>query len=194
MNQSGMKRYFSSLNHSIGSAAATSDATVTKKQRADMSQLEINAQLVTLDNVLEPPIKMNDVRPANLNVDPVSSPELHKIRLRASLRGARCIAQIREGRLKSEAEFMNEYYVPVHSQVHCQGGSSMAMPAFCRCGCGRRVSQKGMLTKPYACSRKGYTCTSIDLKRMTRGQLRRLNDPDSLLEQYLTTPRAMRMR
>ena len=112
-----MKRYFSSLPCSSVSPAATSDAM--KKQRAAISQLEINAQLVTLDKVLEPPIIMNDASPAkaqhvpakwNNNVDPVNSPELHKLRLRAILRGAQCIAQIREGRLKSEAEFMNEYY------------------------------------------------------------------------------------
>ena len=57
------------------------------------------------------------------------------------------------------------------------------MPTFCRCGCGRRVSLKGILTKP--CSRKGHT--SIDLKRMAEEQLRRLNGPDGLLEKYLTT-------
>ena len=61
-----------------------------------------------------------------------------------------------------------------------KGGSSM--PALCKCGCGRRVSLKGMLTKP--CSRKGYT--SINLKRMTKEQLRRLADPDGVNEKYQT--------
>ena len=46
-----------------------------------------------------------------------------------------------------------------------------------------------MLRKP--CSRKGYT--SIDLKRMTKEDLRRLTDPDSLLEQYMTTPKEMKL-
>ena len=65
------------------------------------------------------------------------------------------------------------------------------MPTFCRCGCGRSVSQKGMLTEPS--SRKGYT--SIDLKRMAEEQLRRLTDPDGLHEKHMTTltPREMKL-
>ena len=64
------------------------------------------------------------------------------------------------------------------------------MPNPCRCGCGRYVSLKGMLTK--SCSRKGYT--SIDLNRMTKEQLLRLTDPDGLREEYLATgtPREMK--
>ena len=49
-------------------------------------------------------------------------------------------------------------------------------PAVCRCGCGMRVTLKGMHTKP--CSR--ICSSSIDLKKMTKEQLRRLTDPDSL--------------
>ena len=63
------------------------------------------------------------------------------------------------------------------------------MPSFCQCGCGRRVSRKGMLTKLR--SRKGYT--SIAVKGMTKEQLRRLTDPDGLQEKYMTTPREMRL-
>ena len=54
--------------------------------------------------------------------------------------------------------------------------------SMCKCGCGRRVSLKGVLRK--ACSRNGYT--SIDLKRMTKEQLRRLGDPDGLREKYIS--------
>ena len=42
-----------------------------------------------------------------------------------------------------------------------------------------------------ACSRNGYT--SIDLKRMTKEQLRRLTDPDRLRGKYETTPREMKL-
>ena len=69
----------------------------------------------------------------------------------------------------------------------------MHMPAFCRCGCGRRVSPKGKLRKPP--SRNGGT--SIDLKRMAKEQLRRLTDPDGSQEKYtyltIATPREMKL-
>ena len=75
---------------------------------ADFDVLE----LVTLDRALEPFAVVNDVTPAKrcINEDPPISSELHKLRLCASLRGARCITQIREGRFRSEEDFMKEYY------------------------------------------------------------------------------------
>ena len=119
-----MKRYFSCVPY--GSVPPAEPSEATKKKMAavrvspsgsscDPDLLEISAlELVTLDRVLEPVAIINayEVTPAKLhhNEDPTSSPELHKLRLRASLRGARFIAQIRECRFKSEEEFMNEYY------------------------------------------------------------------------------------
>ena len=59
----------------------------------------------------------------------------------------------------------------------------------CRCGCGKKVSYKGILTN--LCARNDFT--SVDLKKMTKEQLRRLTDPDGRQDKYLSTPKEMKL-
>ena len=54
------------------------------------------------------------------------------------------------------------------------------MPPVCRCGCGKRVALKGMLTG----LRARTLFSSTGLKKMTKGGLRRLTDPDGLNGKY----------
>ena len=119
-----MKRYFSSVPFGSVPPAESSEAKKEIRAAVRVSSCEPDVleilvensalELVTLDRFLEPFV--NEATPANRyknsmrSEDPPSSPELHEHRLTAGLRGARCIAQIREGRFKSDEDFMNAYY------------------------------------------------------------------------------------
>ena len=98
--------------------------------------------------------------------------------------GSRAVSRQHHRSVRPDDQFVTFSQV-FYSQQKQEGGSSM--PVFCQCGCGRRVARKGVLTK--LCSRKGHT--SIAVKGMTKGQLRRLTDPDGLHEKYKCTPREM---